>query len=249
MSANKPLLSIIIVTRNPGRRIQDALDSVWRQVNADSELVVIDGASSDGTAEWLREKRDEIDHLSSAPDKGVYDAMNKGLRAARGAWVLFLGADDRLASPHVLAEVDPVLRAANTDVLVGIAVYEDGRKYGLEPQFSPVRRNFAHHQATFYRRNLLSESEVFDPGLVFAGDFDLNLQLWRAGCKFESTQLLVARCGSGGLSDGGSWRNYSEEIIVRHRHFPGWRCWFWDMGSIVRFFRKRLIRSRFAGVR
>ena len=99
-----PTLSVIIACKNPGARLHTALASVWNQRDASAELIVIDGGSADGTREWLEAQRAQIATLIAEPDGGVYDAMNKGVAAARGEWVLFLGADDRLASDRVLAE-------------------------------------------------------------------------------------------------------------------------------------------------
>lgn len=243
MSAPAPILSVIVVCRNPGPRLQAALASVWDQQGVAPELVVIDGASADGSAAWLETQRPRLGALVSEPDRGVYDAMNKGVAAARGEWVLFLGADDRLAGPTVAARLALLLAMCPADVFVGEARFDDGRRYPPAAPATGVRRNFLHHQATAYRRRLFAEHGGFDPGLRVMGDYDFNLRLLRGGAHFELHGLPVARCGSGGLSDAGRWRGYREEIAVRHRHFPAWRCWPWDAGSLARFLRKQLLRS------
>jgi hypothetical protein len=65
----------------------------------------------------------------------------------------------------------------------------------------------------------------------------------KAGVKFHAASVRIAVCGSGGLSDAGGWTGYREEITVRHRHFPGWLCWPWDLGSLLRYLRKNIRRS------
>jgi hypothetical protein len=92
-----PSVSVIVVTKNPGSRLSAALESVWAQRHVTLELIVIDGASTDGTREFLERHRDRIAVLVSEPDAGVYDAMNKGIARATGDWIYFLGGDDRLA--------------------------------------------------------------------------------------------------------------------------------------------------------
>jgi putative colanic acid biosynthesis glycosyltransferase len=243
-----PLVSVIIVCRNPGPALRTALGSVWQQENADPEVVVVDGASTDGTREWLAEQSGRLGAWVSEPDGGVYDAMNKALRLARGEWVLFLGADDRLADARVLAEARPLLQASTSGVVVGEATYDDGRVYRLGPTETAIRRNFVHHQAAFYRRSLFDAHGGFDPTLPTRADYDLNLRLLKAGAGFQAIPLRIAVCGSGGLSDSGRWSGYREEITVRHRHFPFWRCWLWDAGSGVRYLRKKIVRS-FASTR
>lgn len=236
-----PLVSVIVVCCNPGPRLRVALASVWAQQGGLHETVVIDGASTDGTREWLESQRPRLGSLVSEPDRGVYDAMNKGIAAARGDWLIFLGADDRLANERVLAEAAGTLGQTSAGVLVGEARFDDGRCYPHAALPVPVRRNFVHHQAAFYRRTLMTAGN-FDGTLSIQADYDLNLRLWRSGVRFAPLPLQVSLCGSGGLSDHGHWSNYREEITVRHRHFPSWRCWLWDAGSVVRYVRKNILR-------
>jgi len=244
MSAPAPIISIIVVCRNPGERLRTALESVWAQQGPGPELVVIDGASTDGTREWLETQRARIVVLVSAPDDGIYDAMNRGVARAAGEWVLFLGADDRLADPAALVRCLPALAMTGADVATGEARFDDGRRYPPAPASAAIRRNFLHHQATFYRRRLFAARGGFDTALRLMADYDFNLRLLGGGAQFELLPGLVAECGSGGASDRGTWAGYREEITVRHRHFPAWRCWPWDAGSVVRFLRKRLRRAR-----
>jgi len=238
-----PFFSIILVCRNPGPRLRTALESVWSQRDADRELIVIDGASTDGTREWLETQRARIATLRSEPDRGVYDAMNKGVAAARGDWILFLGADDRLAHDSVLHAAHAPLQGSPAGVVAGEAAYDDGRIYRLGETRGAVRRNFVHHQAAFYRRSLFGQFGAFDEALSVMGDYDFNLRLVQGGVTFAPLALRVAECGRGGVSDAGRWRGYREEITVRHRHFAAWRCWAWDAGSVVRCLRKKIARG------
>jgi glycosyltransferase involved in cell wall biosynthesis len=237
-----PTVSVVIACRNPGPRLQAAVGSVRAQADANCELLVIDGASSDGTREWLETQRPHLGALVSEPDGGVYEAMNKGIARARGNWVIFLGADDRFANEQVLARTIGHLGRTNAGVVVGEARFDDGRLYPLAAAPAMVRRNFVHHQAAFYRRNLLAETGGFDLRLRVMADYDLNLRLAHAGARFEPLPWRIAECASGGLSDAGHWAGYREEITVRHRYFPAWRCWPWDAGSLVRWVRKNILR-------
>lgn len=233
-----PLISILIVCRNPGPRLRAALDSLWGQQNAAVEIVVVDGASTDGTAEWLAENRSRLAACLSEPDHGIYDAMNKAVAQATGEWILFLGADDRLAAPDVLARAAAELSRTTASVLVGEARYDDGRRYPFAGVHAAIRRNFVHHQAAFYRRELFTRHGAFDPSLRIQADYDYNLRLLRAGATFAPLPLHISNCAPGGASDSGRWANYREEITARHRHFPAWRCWPWDASVVVRWLRK-----------
>lgn len=242
MPAPAPLLSVVVACRNPGPRLRAALESIWAQPDGACEIVVVDGASTDGTREWLGTQRARLGALVSEPDAGVYAAMNKGVAAARGDWVIFLGADDRLVE-GALTAMAPELKKTAADVVVGEAAYDDGRVYRLGASAAAVRRNFIHHQATFYRRTLFATQGRFDDRLQLQADYDFNLRLLHSGVPFAAVAVRVATCGSGGLSDSGQWSNYREEIAVRHRHYPAWQCWPWDAGSVVRHLRKNILRK------
>ncbi len=239
---DSPLISVIVVCRNPGERIRAALESVWTQQPVPPEVIVIDGASTDGTSAWLAGSRSRLTTLVSEPDTGVYEAMNKGIAAARGEWLLFLGADDQLAGDRVLAQAAHWLEKTSAGVAAGEAAYEDGRLYALPVKPRVLARNFVHHQAAFYRRSLFAENGGYDASLAVMGDYDLNLRLWKNHVAFRPLPLRIAVCGARGLSDSGRWAGYAEEIRVRHRHFPAWKCWGWDVLSVARWLRKRIVR-------
>jgi putative colanic acid biosynthesis glycosyltransferase len=236
-----PFFSIIIPCRNAARTVGATLDSLRAQVWRDYEIVALSGASTDGTEDILGPRCGADVVWVREPDTGIYNAMNKGAKLARGEWLLFLGADDRLADPQVLASVQREAASTTADFLCGEAVYTDGRIWRAPIQPNLRYRNFLHHQACFYRRHIF-ERYAYDETLPIQADYELNLRLWHAGIRPAPLPVRVAICGIGGLSDGGSWANYRDEIRVRHRHFPAWQCWLWDLGSVMRFARKRLTR-------
>jgi glycosyltransferase involved in cell wall biosynthesis len=238
-----PTLSVIVVCKNPGSRLHAALASIWDQRHVQPELIVIDGGSTDGTVAWLETRRAQIATLVSEPDQGVYDAMNKGVARARGEWVYFLGADDRLAGDMVLSETINWMKKTESGVVVGEAAFDDGRIYKLRSQVNAIARNFVHHQGAFYRRSLFDENDRFDISLRVQADYDFNVRLWKGRVRFKPIPLRIAACGTGGISDGGSWCVYREEITVRHRYFPVGRSLFWDFLSVVRYVRKRGVRA------
>jgi glycosyltransferase len=229
--------------RNPGAPLRDALESVWRQREVAVELIVVDGSSTDGTSEWLEQHRSQIAVQISEPDGGIYDAMNKGVARAHGARVLFLGADDALASDLAIAEALHATPQA-ADVAGGSATYTDGRIYRFSANASRIARNFVHHQCALYRRELFDRFGAFDTAFRIAADYDFNLRLARGGALFAEIPTQIARCGIRGLSDSGTWPTYGEEIAVRHRHFPVWRSLPWDALSVVRFIRKQAVARR-----
>ena len=208
------------------------------------EIIVVDGGSEDGSRVWLASQRAKLTTLIMEPDRGVYDAMNKGLAKATGEWVIFLGADDKFFHDGVLSRVQPLLKQTDAGVAVGEIAYEDGRVYQFPKHPKPIERNFVHHQGAFYRRSLFTEHGLFDASLAVMADYDYNVRLWQKKVKFSPLGLRICLCGAGGLSDSGEWRGYSEEINVRHRFFPGWKCWLGDLGAVVRFVRKQFVKRK-----
>lgn len=236
-----PILSVILVCKNPGRRLRAALGSVWEQRHVRAEIVVVDGDSTDGSREWLQSVRSHIATLVSEPDRGVYDAMNKGIACAHGEWLYFLGSDDRLADKVVLSETVHWMKKTEAGVVAGEVAFDDGRIYKLRSRVNTIARNFVHHQAAFYRRTLFEEHGGFDTSLAMMADYDFNVRLWARGVRFTPIPLRITLCGTGGITDSGGWRSYREEMTVRHRHFPMLRALPWDVLSIVRFLRKRVV--------
>ena len=238
-----PPLSIILVCKNPGPRLHAALASVWEQLHVHPEIIVIDGASTDGSREWLTSQRTRLATLISEPDAGLYHAMNRGVALATGEWLLFLGADDRLVGDMVLSESLNWMNKTEAGVAVGEIAYHDGRIYRLRSDVNPCARNFVHHQGTFYRRSLFAENDAFDTSLAVMATYEFNVRLWKNRVRFKPIPLRIAACGTGGVSDAGHWPGYREEITVRHRYFSFGRCLLWDALTVVRYVRKKIARS------
>lgn len=237
---DSPLISIVIVCRNAAATVQHALESVFCQTDRGWELIVIDGSSNDGTVQVIKNFTERISVFVSEPDSGVYSGMNKGIRNARGEWLLFLGADDRLSGRDVLAEIRRMLIGAESGIFCGEAQYEDGRVWRAPAKPWILYRNFMHHQGCFYHCSLFREAG-YDERYRIQADYEANLRFWRSGVRPRPIPILVAVCGVGGLSDAGNWINYREEIAIRHRYYGALRCVVWDLASVLRFLRKKIV--------
>lgn len=171
------------------------------------ESIVVDGGSSDGTAAFLRREK-RIARYVSEPDRGVYDAMNKGLRLCRGDFVIFMNAGDEFFNPRVLERAAAVLRAhPDCRFLFGDAclVGEDGhcrfRKYD-----APVTTQNICHQSIFYDRRLFAELGMYDERYRIVADYDFNLRaIAGSGVVPYHFSYPVCRFYEGGLSSGGKY--------------------------------------------
>ncbi len=179
LSKSAPLFSIVTITRNNAKGIQATYASIVAQSEKNFEWVVIDGASTDGTIEFLKTGTSEIQkkNMFSEPDKGIYDAMNKGIKAARGDYIIFLNAGDKLAGDKVLAMLARYAEKA-PDFMYGDALE------GIPPALKPSRRYeeimwgmFTHHQAMIYRRHTIRDKKLrYSTLYEIAGDYDFTVR-------------------------------------------------------------------------
>jgi len=194
-----PLVSIIIVSKNASATISSAIASVKGQTYAAIECIVIDGASTDGTLELLQ-GNPVIDLLISEPDRGIYDAMNKGICHARGEWILFLGADDLLADEGVLARIfssfyDGQLVYGNVRLGQNFCLYD-----GAFSKAKLMWKNIC-HQAIFYRKDLFHQIGMFNERYPLWADWEFNLRAFaHSATKPCHIDEVISIYGSGGLS-------------------------------------------------
>ena len=125
----QPLVSVICVTFNAAKTLLDLINSFKINNNNSVELIIIDGNSTDETKEILNQNEDSIDLWISEPDNGIYDAMNKSLKYAKGEWLIFLGADDTLKTGF--DKMTGILNDPNTIYYGNIIFYEKTLFQGL----------------------------------------------------------------------------------------------------------------------
>ncbi len=191
-----PLFSVVTVCLNAEQHLAEALDSVLAQSCDDYEMLVVDGGSTDGTLALVREREAAFGgklRWASEPDRGLYDAMNKGLHRARGRYIVYLGADDHL-SPGALEAVALAVRAHDAaDIVSGAARVLGPDGNWCEPASIVVKRGMAQraparHQSIYVRTAALRTVGGFDTHYRIAADYDAYLRLLEAG----ATQRLIA---------------------------------------------------------
>ncbi len=204
---DNPKFSIITVCLNAESVIRGALQSVHEQCCRDFECVVIDGASSDRTLEVVRDFGDLPLVISSEPDKGIYDAMNKGISLTRGDILYFLNSDDRLCDAHVLEKVaiafdsDPELDMLWGDI---VYVFRDGnkkRRHNNKTNAGNLIYGSLCHQAVFARKRLFARHGGFDTEYSIAADFDWLLRVLRGGAKYRHLETDIAFFARGGAHE------------------------------------------------
>jgi len=166
-------ISVIIVSYNAEKDLQACLDSIQAQTYSPIELVVVDGASQDGTIDILKNNPGVVTKWISEKDTGIYDAMNKGLKLITGDWVYFLGADDRLLPDF--SEMIKVLKDKRT-IYYG-SVLAKGTKYlGYLNPYQQAKTGIC-HQAMIYPKYVF-EKYSFDTRYRISADHHLNMKCW-----------------------------------------------------------------------
>ena len=206
-----PTITIVTACRNAQATLERAVRSVLGQTWPGVEYLVIDGASTDGTLDILERYRDRIT-LVSEPDDGVYFALNKALRIARGDWILFLGADDYLLTPSTLEEAAG--KMTDPDAVYYGDVYcgsEDKRLWG-EVSRHTVMRKFICHQGIFYPRSAYRSLE-YDTRYQICADRVYNITLMSRGVPFRYLDQVISFYSEGGLSAHASDPVYQKDEL------------------------------------
>jgi glycosyltransferase involved in cell wall biosynthesis len=206
----EPVISIIVAVRNGALSLHRCLDSVLRQTWARRELIVIDGASSDGTVDIIESYSRNLTHWESGPDTGIYQAWNKALDHASGDWVLFLGCDDYLFSPQTLEQCAVRLRQAYPPYRVAYGrvavVDETGGVLLVEgDRWEVARRRLwsemtIPHQGVFHHNSLFQVRGRFDESFRIAGDYELLLRELKGGEALFLGDTILSCMQVGGYS-------------------------------------------------
>lgn len=196
--------SIIMPLFNSGKTLQQTLDSISSQSFKNIELVFVDGGSADDTqliVSNFRKTGQAAVQFISEPDKGIYDAMNKGIDLATGEWLYFIGGDDTLADASVLQKVYDAIGDQNIDLIYGnVTGMASGIKYA-DDTLSKVLSRGIHHQGVFYKREVFNYTGNYQLNFKVAADYHLTLKVF---CNpIFSTQYVntnIACFGEAGLS-------------------------------------------------
>ncbi|MDD2900150.1 MAG: glycosyltransferase family 2 protein [Desulfuromonadaceae bacterium] len=244
------LFSIITVTYNSRIFLSETIHSVLSQDCTDFEYILIDGGSSDGTLDVIKhfEREDSRIRWISEPDDGISDAFNKGIRMATGDIIGILNSDDIYADGALSAVAAAFGADGRCDVVHGDMVRFQGDipLFRLKP--APVDERIwydmpVNHPATFVRRTAYGLVGLFDTSLKVAMDYDLVLRLYRAGCRFQYLDRVLAHMRYGGASDERFLAARREVFAVTvAAGYPRWRAGWWFVVKACMNITKNLLR-------
>ncbi len=207
----QPLVSLITVVYNGATHLEEAMKSVFIQTYPNIEYIVIDGGSTDGTLDIIRKYAGSIDYWVSEPDRGIYDAMNKGIGLAKGEIVGFVNADDGIY-PHTVANV---VEGFSIDREAGFVygtvdrINQSGKIVGQTRPFpaETIRKRYRHempfaHPALFVSKKVYNHIGLFDTSFKVCADYDMIIRMMNQGFSGVHVDQPLARFRSGGISDG-----------------------------------------------
>lgn len=225
-----PKFSIITVTYNAADTIEDTIQSVISQTYHHVEYIIIDGASKDNTLDIINRYQEHITCLVSEPDRGLYDAMNKGMQLATGDYLCFLNAGDSFHEDDTLQLMVHSLR--NTEKLPDV-LYGETELVDSEGHFVRMRRLSAPetlnwksfrqgmlvcHQAFFARREL---TEPYDLHYRFSADFDWCIRIMKKASVLHNTHLTLIDYLAEGMTTQNHQASLRERFYIMTRHY-GW---------------------------
>jgi glycosyltransferase involved in cell wall biosynthesis len=223
-----PKLSIITINYNNLEGLKRTVDSVLNQTWKEFEYIVIDGGSTDGSAEYIESKSEHIDYWISEPDKGIYNAMNKGIVKATGEYLLFLNSGDHFFTNSVLQENND--KIANYD-LIYFNIQNVGENfskiisYPAILRFSDLFFNILSHQATFFRKNLFKKVGLYDENLKIVSDWKFMIvALFKYHCSYLKVDETLSTYYLDGISSFMENREivYKERDLVLNSDFKGY---------------------------
>jgi glycosyltransferase involved in cell wall biosynthesis len=205
-----PKITVIVAVYNAKNTLKQCIDSILNQSYSNTELIIIDGGSTDGSVDILKQNNQKIDYWISEPDKGIYNAWNKAIPRLTGDWVCFLGADDYFFNQEVLSIMVHYLDNLSENIgvvysrimLIGI----DGETlFSIGDTWEKARRSYPYtmpipHPGALHRASLFKEYGLFNEAFKIAGDYEFLLRVFKNKEALYIPDLLSVGMRQGGIS-------------------------------------------------
>lgn len=232
-----PLISIIVAVCDGAKTLQYCINSITSQTYPNKELIIIDGGSKDATNDLLKANSAHIGYWISEPDKGIYNAWNKGLAQAKGDWICFLGADDYFWDAQVLERIVNSLERLPPEIRVAygqIMLVDSSRcsLHAIGESWDKIKTRFRQimcipHPGMMHRRSLFEQHGQFDESFRIAGDYELLLRELKTGDAFYIPDIITVAMMQGGISSNPTnsllaTREMRHAQKMHGQRLPGW---------------------------
>lgn len=240
----QPKLSVITIVYNNVRHIERTMLSVLNQTYPNIEYIIIDGDSTDGTKEIIDKYKNKIAKLVSEEDKGIYDAMNKGLALATGEYILFMNSGDEIYDAETVRQVFDT--APGADIYYGETEMfnDEWESLGQRRHHAPDTfdwHSFKHgmsisHQAIYVKRSLAA---AYDLQYKYSADIDWIIRAAKNASSIVNTNIYVAKYLVGGVSKQKHWASLKERFRIFTRYYgfiPNVINHFWIAVNLAQYF-------------
>ncbi|KPU43712.1 PGL/p-HBAD biosynthesis glycosyltransferase [Oxobacter pfennigii] len=219
------ILTIVTVTYNCEKFLQRTLDSVYNQDYDSYEYLIIDGRSTDKTVSIIEENITKFNgrlRYISEPDRGVYDAMNKGIRAAKGKYVGIINGDDYYNN-FIFKKVISMFEEKNADIIYSDLIYTDNNyvdsnKPLMANHHKLIHRMSVNHPTCFVKREIYDKYGLFDLNFRITADYEIMVRFFMKGCKFHKSSQVLAVMEYGGLSSN-NWITINEKYRIHKKYY------------------------------
>jgi len=197
-----PQLSIITVNLNNLEGLKKTMHSVFEQTFTDYEYIIIDGGSTDGSKEYIERHADKLAYWVSEQDGGIFNAMNKGIRVAKGEYLIFENSGDYFYSENVLKDVFG--QSPTEDIIYGNVKWwpvSYNGNYPDELTFEHFRYNTIPHQGAFIKRSLFDKVGLYDEEYPVNSDWNFFiLAIYKFNCSYRHVNTIISYCNTDGVS-------------------------------------------------
>ncbi len=252
-----PLVSIITVCLNSAKYIEETIQSVLNQTYSNIEYIIVDGGSRDGTLGIIRRYEDRIAYWISEPDRGIYDAMNKGVSLATGELVGIINSDDWYFPDAVMMVVEAYKTHPEVDVIFGNLMLLERKEKGLIFRESKIKmddvfKNFTFNHPTCFVSRRVYQKDRFNLRYKIAADYELMLRLYLKKSRFFYLNKCIACFRIGSVSY--SYRKIIEyyQIVKRYASYKE-ALYVWCLDTLpylelkINNFKVRLLKALFGG--
>lgn len=246
----KPKISIITVCYNVEKTIQKTLDSIFNQSYPNIEIVIVDGQSTDGTLAIIEKHKDSIHQFTSEKDKGIFDAMNKGISMATGEYIWFIHADDQIYEDDTLEKA--FLNHNDEDFVYGKAMLiseqglerplDDRKKHPSADELSWQSLKSGMiicHQAMIVKRSI---APTYDLTYHLVGDLDWAIRILKNTSSVRDTGQFLCRFVEGGTSTQHRRASLQQRFSILNKHFGLFSTIWQHVGILTAAIKRRSIR-------
>ena len=224
------LLTIITITYNAERFLERTLKSVQQQSRPDVEYLLIDGGSKDGTLALAKQYQEVLSNVVSEPDKGIYDAMNKGLRLAKGQYVWFMNAGDQVFDHQTVERIIKVINTNQPDVIYGdsLLVDDQNTSVGLRSSFTPHALPSSLSWQDFDKgmvvchQSFIVKKAIAPPYILehfYSADVDWEIKCLKAAQTVDYINQPLSRYLTGGFSIKNLRKSLWDRFVILSIHF------------------------------